>query len=172
MPKIREGFKGQRTIIIPSFIIEKIKQNPLGKMLYITDIGFYPTASYHYRERTAEEATENVLIYCVRGKGWYSLGKKRYHVTQNQFFILPEHEAHTYGSLEDDPWSIYWLHFKGDMAAFSARVSTFPPTYLHRATNPWKLNCVYLKRYTTLSTTDSATTISCMLPQASSTSWA
>lgn len=118
MPKIREGFKGQRTIIIPSFIIEKIKQNPLGKMLYITDIGFYPTASYHYRERTAEEATENVLIYCVRGKGWYSLGKKRYHVTQNQFFILPEHEAHTYGSLEDDPWSIYWLHFKGDMAAF------------------------------------------------------
>ena len=45
MPKIREGFKGQRTIIIPSFIIEKMKQNPLGKMLYITDIGFYPTAS-------------------------------------------------------------------------------------------------------------------------------
>lgn len=118
MPKIREGFKGQRTIIIPSFIIEKMKQNPLGKMLYITDIGFYPTASYHYRERTADEATENVLIYCVRGKGWYSLDKKRYHVTQNQFFILPEHESHAYGSLEDDPWSIYWLHFKGDMAAF------------------------------------------------------
>lgn len=118
MPKLKEGFKGQRTIIIPSFIIENVKKNPLGKLLYITDIGFYPNASYHYRERRAEQATENVLIYCVKGNGWYSLGGRRYNVSQNQFFILPEQESHSYGCSGTNPWSIYWLHFKGEMAAF------------------------------------------------------
>ena len=73
MPRIKNGFKGERTIVLPAFLIEKLKQDPLGQELYITDIGYYPHANFHYCERTAEEVNEFVLIYCVEGQGWFEL---------------------------------------------------------------------------------------------------
>ena len=44
MPRIKEGFKGERAIVLPAFLIEELKQDPLGSELYITDIGYYPHA--------------------------------------------------------------------------------------------------------------------------------
>lgn len=116
MLKLKDGFKGQRTIILPSFIVENTKKDPLGRLLYITDIGFYPMAAHHYRQRTAIQATEYILIYCIKGEGWFSIGNQRYTVSGNQFFILPRHVAHAYGCNEDNPWSIYWIHFSGEIA--------------------------------------------------------
>lgn len=118
MPKIREGFKGERIAVLPVFLIEELKQDFLGRELYITDIGYYPHASFHYCERTHAEANEFVLIYCVEGEGWFELNGKKFTVIANQFFILPEHKAHSYGSCAKNPWSIYWMHFNGDKAAF------------------------------------------------------
>ena len=94
MPRIKEGFKGERAIVLPAFLIEELKQDPLGSELYITDIGYYPHACFHYRKRNTEEATEFILIYCMEGEGWFELDKHRYVVTANQFFILPKHQAH------------------------------------------------------------------------------
>ena len=51
MPRIKEGFKGERAIVLPAFLIEELKQDPLGSELYITDIGYYPHACFHYRKR-------------------------------------------------------------------------------------------------------------------------
>ena len=118
MPRIKDGFKGERAIVLPAFLIEELKQDPLGSELYITDIGYYPHACFHYRKRNTEEATEFILIYCMEGEGWFELDKHRYVVTANQFFILPEHQAHAYGSNEENPWTIYWIHFNGTKAAF------------------------------------------------------
>lgn len=118
MPRIREGFKGERAVILPAFLIEELKQDDLGRELYITDIGYYPHASFHYRKRNSEEVGEYVLIYCVEGEGWFELDNRRHKVTANQFFILPEHQAHTYGSNAENPWTIYWMHFNGIKAAF------------------------------------------------------
>lgn len=118
MPRIREGFKGERAVILPAFLIEELKQDILGRELYITDIGYYPQASFHYRKRSSEEVGEFVLIYCVEGEGWFELDNCRHTVTANQFFILPEHQAHTYGSNAENPWTIYWMHFNGLKAAF------------------------------------------------------
>lgn len=126
MPKLKEGFRGQRAIIIPSFIIDNIKNDPLGRQLYITDIGFYPTASHHYRERSSEQASENILIYCVKGEGWYKIRNQKYIVPQDHFFIIPEHEAHSYGCNEENPWSIYWFHFSGEIASFFANGFDIP----------------------------------------------
>ena len=61
---------------------------------------------------------EFVLIYCVEGEGWFELDHQRYKITSNQFFILPKHQAHAYGSNATNPWTIYWIHFDGDKAAF------------------------------------------------------
>ena len=100
MPRIKEGFKGERAIVLPAFLIEELKQDPLGSELYITDIGYYPHACFHYRKRNTEEATEFILIYCMEGEGWFELDKHRYAVTANQFFILPKHQSHAYGAFE------------------------------------------------------------------------
>ena len=83
-------------------------------------------------ERTAEEAQEYVLIYCVEGEGWFRLGDRRYEVVANQFFILPKYQAHAYGSKAETPWTIYWIHFDGAKAAF---FSGFP---LHSTCSPFR----------------------------------
>lgn len=118
MPRIKDGFKGERAIVLPAFLIEELKQDPLGQELYITDIGYYPHANFHYCERTAEEVNEFVLIYCVEGQGWFELAHRRNEINSNQFFILPKHVAHAYGSNTANPWTIYWIHFDGKKAAF------------------------------------------------------
>ena len=69
MPRIKDGFKGERAIVLPAFLIEELKQDPLGSELYITDIGYYPHACFHYRKRDTEEVTEFILIYCMEGEG-------------------------------------------------------------------------------------------------------
>ncbi len=115
---MKEGFKGERIVVLPEFLLEELKQDPLGRELYITDIGYYPHAEFHYCKRSADEAQEFVLIYCVKGCGWFELNGKRQEVGANRFFILPKHQAHAYGSCEHNPWSIYWIHFDGDKAAF------------------------------------------------------
>ncbi len=121
MPRIKEGFKGERMVVVPGSLIEELKQDALGRELYITDIGYYPHADFHYCERSACEALEFVLIYCVEGDGWFSLNGRRCEVSSNQFFILPKNRAHAYGSSSCKPWTIYWIHFDGDKAAFFSR---------------------------------------------------
>lgn len=121
MLRIKEGFKGERAIVVPAFLIDELKENPLGKELYITDIGYYPHACFHYRERSREEAGEFVLIYCMEGEGWFVTNGHKYAVTANQFFVLPKHQPHAYGSNEQTPWSIYWMHFDGAKAEFFSK---------------------------------------------------
>ncbi len=118
MPRIKEGFKGERITVLPGFLLDELKRDPLGRELYITAIGYYPHAVYHYCERKEESAQEFVLIYCVEGCGWYELEGNRYEVRENQFFILPKDKAHAYGSQEERSWTIYWIHFDGAKAAF------------------------------------------------------
>ena len=93
MPRIKEGFKGERAIVLPAFLIEELKQDPLGSELYITDIGYYPHACFHYRKRNTEEATEFILIYCMEGEGWFELDKHRYVVppTNFSFYLNTRH---------------------------------------------------------------------------------
>lgn len=118
MPRIKDGFKGERAVVIPPFILDELKTDPLGKELYITDIGYYPHAYYHFRERKKEEVNEFILIYCVEGEGWFELDSQRYPVSANQFFILPKQKAHAYGSSSNNSWTIYWIHFNGEKASF------------------------------------------------------
>ncbi len=120
--KKREGFKGQRTIVLPEFIIEDIRNDPLGSQLYLTDIGYYPRAQYHHRLRL-EGCDQYILIYCTEGKGWFSVEGKRNRVSANQYFIIPKGLSHAYGSDEKEAWSIYWVHFSGDLALHFSEIS-------------------------------------------------
>ncbi len=110
--KQRDGFQGEKLISLPENIWKKaIKKNPVLGNLYVTYIGYFPKAAYHYRERK-NGCTDDILIYCVRGKGWYKIKDKLFEVQPNEYFILPATKEYmSYGADEKDPWTIYWVHF-------------------------------------------------------------
>ena len=109
----REGFKGQRAIVIPPKILARHFDNhPIVKQLYITDIGYYPNALYHHRQRS-HGINQHVLIYCVKGNGWAKITEKKYALSAGDFVLLPANTPHEYGADEQTPWTIYWMHFKG-----------------------------------------------------------
>lgn len=112
MEKKEEGFKDQRAIVLPNEIKESLAQDEMTQMLYVTDIGYYPDALFHYRTRN-RGARQHILIYCAGGEGWYVLEGQKHKVKKNQFFIISASTPHSYGSSSYDPWSIYWVHFTG-----------------------------------------------------------
>ncbi len=119
--KRRDGFEGEKMINLPESVWKKvIRENAVLGQLYITHIGYFPKATYHYRE-WKKGCPDNILIYCLRGKGWYELGKKRFEVGVNEFIIIPAIKDYLrYGADESDPWTIYWIHFSGqDMDKFN-----------------------------------------------------
>lgn len=51
MVKLKDGFTGERALVLPRIIVDKMEEDPLTSMLHITDIGYYPKAKHHFRER-------------------------------------------------------------------------------------------------------------------------
>lgn len=125
MIKLKDGFSGERALVLPQMIVKMMEDDPLGSVLHITDIGYYPKAMHHYRERK-EPIDQYVLIYCVDGAGRYSVGGHDYTVEANQYFILPANMPHRYESDSENPWTIYWIHFKGTHAPYYAAGATRP----------------------------------------------
>ncbi len=111
----KEGFEGQRAILLPAAAIAELSTHRLTATLYTTDIGFYPAATGHYRERS-KGCMQNILIYCTEGKGWFQAENIHYSIEKNHFFVIPAHMPHRYGAHHEQPWTIYWLHFGGECA--------------------------------------------------------
>ncbi len=116
MNKVKDGFVGQQIIMIPRMIIDVMENSSILSLLHITDIGFFPKASNHYIERNTP-INQYVLIYCTNGKGWYTINGRTYTMTANQYIILPADVPHSYGADENNPWTIYWVHFKGKISS-------------------------------------------------------
>lgn len=125
MVKLKNGFTGERALVLPRMIVDKLEEDPLTSMLHITDIGYYPKAKHHFRERK-EPINQYVFIYCIDGAGWYRIGEQEYTVSANQYFILPAGVPHAYASNKSSPWTIYWIHFKGILAPFYAQEAGRP----------------------------------------------
>ncbi|WP_298553317.1 AraC family transcriptional regulator [uncultured Algibacter sp.] len=109
---LKEGFLGQKIIAFPKSILEQVKNNPISKQFYISDLGYYPLAHHHYRARK-KGAKQYIFIYCTKGKGEITIENKRTLINPNHFFIIPKHTTHEYKASDTDPWSIYWFHFNG-----------------------------------------------------------
>lgn len=113
--RIKEGFIGQRMIVLPPNIKRKITTNPLSKNFYLTAIGFYPKASLHDRVRK-NGSSQYILLYCIEGVGVIDVDGVNYELNANTFFIIPRNTPHHYYSQGKHPWSIYWVHFMGEVA--------------------------------------------------------
>lgn len=57
---------------------------------------------------------QSVLIYCIKGEGWYETGGNRYEIKPGELLVIPPATSHSYGANGKNPWTIYWIHFKGN----------------------------------------------------------
>ena len=114
--KKKEGFQGQKAIIIPRTILNPAsKSSDIIETLFITDIGYYPRAKYHFRERK-HGADQHILIYCSKGEGGVRISDADHQLQAGEFVIIPAKTPHTYQADDSDPWTIHWVHFKGGIA--------------------------------------------------------
>ncbi len=117
--KKQDGFPGQLSYVIPDKILDILKRNPLIEDLYLTDIGYYPHARYHFRERT-EGISQSILLYNTEGFGTIKISGKDYILPPDHYFIIPQGAPHAYYADIKDPWSIYWIHFAGKKSKYIA----------------------------------------------------
>ena len=112
--RIRDGFKGEKLITVPESVVKSsLANDPVLSQIYVASLGYFPKAAFHYRHRI-DGCEDNILIYCLRGKGWYVVKGQRFDVSANEYFIIPAtNEELFYGADEDDPWTINWVHFTG-----------------------------------------------------------
>lgn len=116
MIRKKEGFDGQRAIVLPrKILLARCSNNPIISGLYITDIGYYPKAKYHYRERV-HGTDQHIFIYCKEGKGVAKIKKESFSLSPGEFIIIPAGVHHMYHADENTPWTIYWVHFKGEIS--------------------------------------------------------
>lgn len=102
--------------LTPSFMLEELARHPLTKECYPTAMGFYPSADSHRMQRVQHD--DNLLIYCVEGKGSAEAGSWQGGIEPGEVLLLPQGLAHAYQADSVEPWSIYWVHFQGGSAAF------------------------------------------------------
>lgn len=112
MAQIKHGFQGQRMIILPFYIVDKMENDLLMNDLYIHSLGYFPHAKYHYIDRP-NGCPEHILIYCSDGQGWFEVDGECHSLEADQWVILSADKPHRYGASGENPWSIYWVHFKG-----------------------------------------------------------
>jgi AraC family transcriptional regulator, arabinose operon regulatory protein len=116
LPEIRkrDGFKNERHIKFPVKNFPTYLKNPLVNGTYVSELGYYPKASYHYRERL-DGTDENILFFCLEGKGTVKLqepsGMLTINIGQNDLFCIPKKIPHIYFTDEKSPWTILWIHF-------------------------------------------------------------
>lgn len=115
--KVKEGFVGQKMIVLPPDIITQLTENILTFNFYITAIGYYPRAHYHDRKRDYG-SKEYILLYCVDGEGEVKIGHETHDLYPNAYAIIPPDVAHHYRSSLENSWSIFWVHFRGEEADY------------------------------------------------------
>jgi AraC-like DNA-binding protein/quercetin dioxygenase-like cupin family protein len=118
MDEIRkaEGFEAEKLLVLPNDVTDELARAELTRHLHITDIGLFPRARYHYRERP-EGTNTHIFIFCADGEGWVTLGESRtINILRRQLVVIPAGIPHRYGASAHDPWTIYWFHLRGEHA--------------------------------------------------------
>jgi AraC-like DNA-binding protein len=111
-PEKGEGFPGQRIVVLPRSAVARAQKHSLMSGLIPTDVGYFPRAAGHLRERS-RGVDQAIFIYCTRGGGWCEVAGRYHAVRPGELLVVPPETRHVYGANESQPWSIYWFHAKG-----------------------------------------------------------
>jgi AraC-like DNA-binding protein len=119
--KRKDGFIGEKQINIPKVILSKyIKNKEFLHSLFITHIGYFPKALYHFRERK-NGCDDFILLYSMGGKGHIETDTSKFELASNQFIIIPPRRFHRYQADIYDPWTLYWVHFSSNKLSSLSR---------------------------------------------------
>jgi AraC-like DNA-binding protein len=108
----REGFPGQKLLVVPRSIVRSALAAPVTSQLLVTDCGYFPHASMHGRVRP-NGSGQTIVIVCSQGRGWAEVDGVRHTIEPRQALVIPRRVPHAYGADADDPWTIWWLHLEG-----------------------------------------------------------
>jgi AraC-like DNA-binding protein len=109
-----DGFEKELFFVVPDRFLAEYLKNPLAHHLAVTLMGYFPRAANHYINRPKGCGTA-LMMYCCAGKGYYAInGEPLKSLSAGQVVIFPPRTPHEYFASEDSPWSIYWVHFKGN----------------------------------------------------------
>lgn len=104
----------KKSFYTPPDIIERESRNEILSNLLLTWAGCYTRAFGH---KVANRLLQDyVIIYCVDGLGWLELGGKRRRIRKGDIFVCPPNIVHSYGADNKNPWTKYWIHFRGKNA--------------------------------------------------------
>ncbi len=112
LPEKGEGFPGQRIVVLPRSVVERARKHALTNGLLPTDVGYFPRAQGHLRERPGG-VDQAIFIYCTKGSGWCELSGHYHAVKAGELLVVPPRAPHVYGADESQPWSIHWFHAVG-----------------------------------------------------------
>ncbi|MGH4050854.1 MAG: AraC family ligand binding domain-containing protein [Clostridium sp.] len=99
----------------PPNIIEKESRNVILGNLLLTWAGCYEKAYGHVVNNRILK--DYVMIYCVDGQGFLRLDGKQWIIKKGDLFVCPPNIHHSYGANNKDPWTKYWIHFRGQSAS-------------------------------------------------------
>jgi len=115
--KRRHGFSGQRMVVVPTPVWERLGSHALLRGIRVTDAGFFPKAIRHFVQRN-QGAPAELLIVCIAGSGRVRMnGGDALLIKPGDVVWLPALVPHCYESDPADPWTIEWVHFEGDEVA-------------------------------------------------------
>lgn len=110
-----EGFPGQRLVIIPPAIAVRASRQPITRDLCVTHIGHFSAVGEHYVERP-HGTSQHILLACLSGHGACTLHGQDWKLGPGDLLFLPPRERHIYHADPRSPWTIFWLHFRGQRA--------------------------------------------------------
>lgn len=111
MIKKEGGFKDERYLALPIANFPLYLNHPLINQTYVTELGFYPSAKFHFRERF-EGSNEIIMIYCLDGEGTIEFkDQQKQEMLRGHFLCIPKNTFHRYYANEKNPWSILCIHF-------------------------------------------------------------
>jgi len=111
-----DGFPNEVLLILSQKDLARVQGGPLTKGLYATDLGFFPKAEGHYRNRPGG-CDQHIVLLCLEGSGRYRVADGPvFPVGPGDVFLVPQGYAHEYSADDQDPWTLQWVHVRGSLA--------------------------------------------------------
>ncbi len=101
-------------LIIPKFLLEKLKVHPLTAGLYPTALGKYSQQNFTTIEQA--RADQHQLIYCQYGEGILSYKHKKRTVKRGDLVLISPNQPFQYQRKSGSKNAVYWIHFTGKLA--------------------------------------------------------
>lgn len=95
-------------ILLPDAILQSLE---FQHSFIVNRAGYYQKPSDYHMEREGLE--EAVLILCLDGCGYAEYKGKKQEIRRGDVVFLEPRTYHSYGTQDEDPWTILWVHFSG-----------------------------------------------------------